>query len=350
MKTPRIIFVGENDWAQCCHRVAGGLNAYYGELVARVIVAYPHAYGYPQDVCVQDDGFFPALELMRKHFELDAPGEERRPCWLFSTGDGSQTGDKSFTSWFLSHCHHRGVQYGTFHIGSAYRANAGEFDKLDAAMGAEMRFVSADSMRLVNSMLAIRSYPYHYVNVVEERPLLTINERPVVVHSPSNPGMKGTTEIEEVVESLRNEGLDFEFRLITGVSHKECVKLRRGGDIFIGQLNTDVGGHGYSCVEAAAQGMVPIASLNHTDPVHWTRVGLPVPPVIGANNADELKVIVRDLVTDVVKLQAARAEACDWAHSGAASLKEAGKYYARLIERHTIRRFHHAQDQNQTPA
>jgi len=344
IKSPRIIFAGENDWAQCAHRVAAALNTHYDEIVARVIVAYPHAFGYGHDVCVNEIGFFPALKVAREHIATD------RPAWIFSTGDGSNTGNRSFTSWFRSHLP-PSVHYGTFHIGSAYRLHSSRFEDLDTRTDAEVRFISADSMRLVSDSLRSRSYPYHYVNTLAERPVVERepNHRPVVVHSPSNPGMKGTQDIVALMDEMAGS-LDFEFRLITGVSYDECVRRRAGADIFIGQLNTEVGGHGYSSVEAAAQGMVPIASLNLTDPSVWTSAGLPVPPVRNATSVAELKSVIEQLVKNPAELQQARETAVAWAHEGAASMAEAGKHYAEVIARYTGRTQPYDQDQNQATA
>lgn len=76
--------------------------------------------------------------------------------------------------------------------------------------------------------------------------------RPVVVHAPSSPAIKGTRHVLAAVEALRKEGVDFEFRLLQGVPHSELQAFLAGTDVVVDQLILGV--HGVFAVEAMAQG------------------------------------------------------------------------------------------------
>lgn len=99
--------------------------------------------------------------------------------------------------------------------------------------------------------LDLTEYPYSPV----------CNAPPVVVHIPSRRSAKGTEHVEQTVASLR-EDLDFEFRLLTGLSHPEVVEVTRQADVVIDQLT--VGEHGAYAVEAMALGK-PVVCFIHPD-------------------------------------------------------------------------------------
>jgi hypothetical protein len=74
-------------------------------------------------------------------------------------------------------------------------------------------------------------------------------KRPMIVHSPSNPKIKGTREVIEVIGRLR-KNFDFDFRLIENVPHAQALRMLAEADIFIDQLY--IGSHGLAALEAMA--------------------------------------------------------------------------------------------------
>jgi hypothetical protein len=77
------------------------------------------------------------------------------------------------------------------------------------------------------------------------------NSRPVVVHSPSNPLIKGTQAVLEAVEYLKKKH-HFDFHLITGMEHTQALSVLRSADIYLDQF---IGGaHGVAALEAMALG------------------------------------------------------------------------------------------------
>jgi hypothetical protein len=334
----RVVFVGQYDWANCAHRVARALNAHYypdgSEQAARVIVMNEHPFDYEEDLVVtgkKDNppiGWTNALHVAQAHL-LSEPGE---PTWVFTTGDGSSIG-------YLGLKNLASVNYGTMHVGSAYRNAHTSFDLVDQKLGvdgnteATVRFISADSMHLIHEKDTNRDFPYMHALDIESAQDARQCARPRLVHSPSSRETKGTDAILAAVEGLRGRKIDFDFDLIEGLSYDDCMNRREGGDIFIGQFNPDIGGFGYSEVEAAAQGMVVLSSMHKIDWECWKGTKMEPPPFINAYPMDILFGALRSLLSDSEKLQEAKERTVKWVNENA-TLKAAGAIYADVLERH----------------
>jgi hypothetical protein len=72
--------------------------------------------------------------------------------------------------------------------------------------------------------------------------------RPVLVHAPSNPRIKGTVHVRRAVEDLRSAGLEFEYVEIIGMSHSEAKAQYQRADLVVDQLC--IGAHGVFALEA----------------------------------------------------------------------------------------------------
>lgn len=60
--------------------------------------------------------------------------------------------------------------------------------------------------------------------------------KPLILHAPSVPEAKGTNIILRVIQELKEEGLDFEFRLIENMPNNELRQLLSESDIVVDQL------------------------------------------------------------------------------------------------------------------
>ncbi|MBI2267242.1 MAG: glycosyltransferase family 4 protein [Armatimonadetes bacterium] len=100
------------------------------------------------------------------------------------------------------------------------------------------------------------------------------NSRPLVVHAPSDPVVKGTETILAVVERLKSRH-DFEFRLIQNMPHEEARAVYEAADIIVDQIL--VGSYGLLAVEAMALGK-PILCFVREDLIPTYPAGLPVIP------------------------------------------------------------------------
>ena len=104
----------------------------------------------------------------------------------------------------------------------------------------------------------IRPFPYSF----------DTNSRTTVIHMPTNRKFKGTALILDAVEELKKEGLDFDFKLIEGVSHKRAMEELSKSHILIDQVvdekETGIPGlFGMVSLEAMAMGKAVIC---HVDP------------------------------------------------------------------------------------
>lgn len=85
----------------------------------------------------------------------------------------------------------------------------------------------------------------------------TFNERPLVVHAPSRRAVKGSDYVLAAVKQLQSEGLDFDFRLIEGLPHREAKQLYAEADVVIDQLR--IGWFGVLALEGMALGKCVLA-------------------------------------------------------------------------------------------
>jgi glycosyltransferase involved in cell wall biosynthesis len=83
---------------------------------------------------------------------------------------------------------------------------------------------------------------------------------PLLVHAPSEPGIKGTEYVNAAVEELRNRGLRFDFLLLAGRPHSEVQRvLREEADIVLDQFL--VGGFGSFAVEGMYYGKTVVGFI-----------------------------------------------------------------------------------------
>lgn len=92
---------------------------------------------------------------------------------------------------------------------------------------------------------------------------VAVNGVPVVVHAPSHRGVKGTRHILAAVESLRRQGVVFEFRLIERMSRVEARRHYERADLVVDQLLA--GWYGGLAVEAMALGKPVVCYLRSED-------------------------------------------------------------------------------------
>jgi len=125
----------------------------------------------------------------------------------------------------------------------------------------QARFARAGFSCIVadNAMLAyVRRELFPKVYLVRQRVLLSEyvpsppdpgRQRPLIVHSPSHPRLKGSEFVQAAVEKLRSK-YDFEFRLVSGLPRREALAILSDADIFVDQLI--LGEHGVATLEAMA--------------------------------------------------------------------------------------------------
>jgi glycosyltransferase involved in cell wall biosynthesis len=115
--------------------------------------------------------------------------------------------------------------------------------------------------------------------------------RPLVVHAPSNTKVKGTAIIEAAVGELKQEGLSFDFKLVTGMQHSEAIDWYRRADVVVDQIL--LGWYGVVTIEALALGKPVIVYVREDLYADFT----PRIPIQNAN-PDTFKEALRDLIVD----------------------------------------------------
>ncbi len=105
--------------------------------------------------------------------------------------------------------------------------------------------------------------PYASVDLESWKPVSTDNCRPLVLHAPSHRQVKGTRYIEAAVRRLKDEGLNFDFVLVEGMSNDEARSYYEKADILIDQLLA--GWYGGLALEFMALGKPVIAYIRQSD-------------------------------------------------------------------------------------
>lgn len=102
------------------------------------------------------------------------------------------------------------------------------------------------------------------------------NPRPLIVHAPTSPEVKGTRIILETIEKLKLT-YDFDFQLIRGMSHEEARVWYQKADLIIDQIL--IGCYGLLSVEAMAMGKPVVCWISEFMREHYPKEL----PLIAAN-------------------------------------------------------------------
>ena len=108
--------------------------------------------------------------------------------------------------------------------------------------------------------------PYSHIDLKDWQVINKCNSNsnvPIVLHAPSNRGIKGTRFILDAVSRLKSENISFEFILVEGLSNIEARKMYEKADLLIDQLLA--GWYGGLAVELMALGKPVICYLREGD-------------------------------------------------------------------------------------
>lgn len=109
------------------------------------------------------------------------------------------------------------------------------------------------------SILGLRPYQHFFVPLKLDEYTFNIPARavPIIVHIPSRPELKGTSEFARALEELKKEGLKFESRMLLDIPHKTVIEELANADIVLDELNIAL--HGKLTIEGMASGCAVIA-------------------------------------------------------------------------------------------
>lgn len=89
--------------------------------------------------------------------------------------------------------------------------------------------------------------------------------RPLIVHSPTKVGFKGTRHVLEALRLLAERRDDFEFRLVRGLSHADYIRTMQDCDIYVDQIFS-ADSFGIAALENMACGKVVVSG---NGPLGW---------------------------------------------------------------------------------
>lgn len=136
-------------------------------------------------------------------------------------------------------------------------------------------------------------------------------ERPVVLHAPSRPHVKGSRLIREVNLALEEDGL-VTYKEARGLPSSQMPELVASADLVIDQLPT--GAYGVASVEAMLSGKVVVAHVSEGTRSRILRdTGLEL-PIVEAT-PETLSTVMRDLVGDSRRLMELGAQGLEFARS-----------------------------------
>ncbi|WP_078575946.1 glycosyltransferase family protein [Salipaludibacillus agaradhaerens] len=163
-----------------------------------------------------------------------------------------------------------------------------------------LRFISSHISHCIVPDEELRRYVedyYEHVHVVPSmvdldaysfNPLQK-NEKPLIVHAPTHPEIKGTSHIVKAIEQLKPH-YSFEFALVEKASHLEAKKIYEKADIIIDQLH--IGSYGLFSIEGMAMGKPVICYISD----YMLEKYPPELPIISANPDT-----IRDKIEELLK-------------------------------------------------
>ncbi|WJL95089.1 hypothetical protein QSU92_14210 [Microbacterium sp. ET2] len=135
--------------------------------------------------------------------------------------------------------------------------------------------------------------------------------RPVVVHAPSNAGLKGSALIQQTMRSLDTQGV-IEYREVRGVAAAEMPAIYGGADIVLDQFALGI--YGVAACEAMAAGRLVISHVaERTRTIVQERTGRRL-PILEAS-ARTLEATIRRLSADPTAARVQAAEGPAFVHA-----------------------------------
>jgi hypothetical protein len=118
------------------------------------------------------------------------------------------------------------------------------------------------------------------------------NRCPRIIHMPSVKAVKGTADILDIINSLKNDGVKFDFTLLDGVERKEAMNILADSDILVDEIIS--GTFGLASIEAMAMGKVVI---NYIKPALQKEYPESL-PILSATR-DDLYSVLKNIISDV---------------------------------------------------
>lgn len=139
--------------------------------------------------------------------------------------------------------------------------------------------------------LLLRRYDHIYIPLSKKKNIIfkiPARKEPLIIHAPSQSGIKGTEIIESVIQKLKIDGVKFEFKLIKNMNNADLIKLLTDADILCDELYLH--GPGVLGTEAMAAGCAVATRCLNTP-----QFQPPVCAVTPENLYEKLKHLIDDI-------------------------------------------------------
>lgn len=132
---------------------------------------------------------------------------------------------------------------------------------------------------------------HNLINLGDYNPTYSSNPIPLLVHAPSEGGIKGSLYVERAITKLEDEGYEFNYQRIENMAHDLAIELYKQADIILDQFL--LGGFGTLAAEGMAMGKPVVGYI--IDEVRQEH--FPDCPVVNAT-IDTLEVVLADLIVN----------------------------------------------------
>lgn len=186
--------------------------------------------------------------------------------------------------------------------------------------------------------------PYAHIDLREWKAIpLSHEHRPLIVHAPSRRDVKGTDVVVKIVERLKSEGVEFDFKLVEGLPNNEARKIYEQADLLIDQLFA--GWYGGLAAELMALGKPVISYIRESDLGFIPKKMYQELPVINTT-PDTLYHVLKQCLNDRTKLietgLRSRAYMENW-HDPRVIAAQLKKDYAEILSKKPVYRLLHKQ-------
>lgn len=183
----------------------------------------------------------------------------RRKIFIQYQGDDARQGDYCLRNFSITIATEVDHDYYNASSDAFKRKKIGQLTKLSCktfALNPDLLHVlPTDAEFLPYSHISLSEWSPHYTQL-ESRPLR-------IGHAPSHRGAKGTSLVIDAIHKLKQDGYEFEFVLIEGLSNAEAKEHYKTVDVLVDQLFA--GWYGGLAVEMMALGKPVIAYLRMSD-------------------------------------------------------------------------------------
>lgn len=130
--------------------------------------------------------------------------------------------------------------------------------------------------------------------------------RPLIVHAPTQPVIKGTSHVRRALRQLHAEGYEFEYRQVEGMPHTQALEIFREADIVIDQLR--IGYYGVLAAEAMALGKIVVSFIRDdlVSDLSNVSTGMPLVNASPVTLVDRLRELLEDPTSWLTRSRVAR--------------------------------------------